>query len=140
MKDQIRMGGSMRKCGECAACCTIMGVPDLKKPKATKCVHMKASGTKKCSIYTESTKPKECETFSCLWLEGLGSSKDRPDRSGLMFITSESRVGFSIVGFEVWFDAGAQARSRHVVTEARALAKRIQANLLHRRFDPGEQT
>ena len=71
-----------RSCGECSACCTVVGVDDLPTPKGTwtRCDHERAGGG--CSIYAE--RPRSCRRYQCAWLLGLGSDADRPDRIGIV--------------------------------------------------------
>lgn len=38
---------------------------------------------KGCGIYQ--TRPTECSGYACMWLDGLGTDLDRPDRLGVMF-------------------------------------------------------
>ena len=73
----------MRQCGTCNACCTFMGVPEIDKQSFAKCKNVsdKPNTTRCCTIYNE--RPESCSVFKCAWLYGLGSSRDRPDRSGL---------------------------------------------------------
>ena len=54
-----------RECGECTLCCKVVGVEDLKKPAGTWCAHCTSS--RGCGIYE--TRPEECRTFVCAWLE-----------------------------------------------------------------------
>lgn len=78
----------MRSCGTCNACCTLLGVEALAKPTFSPCSHLcsKRGTTKSCTIYAE--RPEPCGTFKCGWLMGVGGSKDRPDKSGLMLTNS----------------------------------------------------
>ncbi len=74
-----------RSCGECSACCTVLGVRDLEPPKPdyVACSDCRPGGG--CSRYT--TRPPTCEGYQCLWLTGaLGDDEStRPDRLGLVF-------------------------------------------------------
>jgi hypothetical protein len=79
-------------CGECTACCHVMGVNSLHKPFNVDCVHLTA---KRCSIYA--TRPPECSGFECLWRVGgfdlrwFGEADYRPDKLGIvMNLESES--------------------------------------------------
>jgi len=75
-------------CGDCSACCTIMGVEmepiaDAFKPERQRCGYERKCGG--CSIYEN--KPDSCESFMCLWLasqcfDGGMPDKWRPDRVG----------------------------------------------------------
>jgi hypothetical protein len=53
-----------KSCGSCTKCCTVMGVPELRKRPWDTCPHV-AAGTG-CSIYAE--RPGGCRTFICGWL------------------------------------------------------------------------
>ncbi len=74
-----------RSCGECSACCTVLGVVDLVPPKPdyVACSDCRPGGG--CVRYA--TRPPTCEDYQCLWLAGgLEDSEDmRPDRLGLVF-------------------------------------------------------
>jgi hypothetical protein len=78
-----------RSCGTsgepaCTACCTIMGVSELKKPAHVSCRHI---GQGCCTIYAE--RPPSCASFMCAWLAsdpgGLIDDSMRPDRIGIVF-------------------------------------------------------
>lgn len=127
----------MRSCGTCDACCVSMEVPGVNKPKDTPCVYLKG-GTKKCSIYAD--KPEECSSFKCLWLIGLGNSKDRPDRSGILLYGSSSTFGEAVIASDCWLDASKQPRGKATVDKARELCKRIGAHLMVRTHAPITQT
>ena len=68
-----------RSCGECQACCYAIGVIELGKPFSMRCEHQCNKG---CAIY--SRRPDSCEGYQCLWLSGIGSMGDRPDKSGFL--------------------------------------------------------
>jgi hypothetical protein len=53
-----------KSCGSCTKCCTVMGVPELKKPPWQECQHVTAGLG--CKIYLE--RPSGCRTFICGWL------------------------------------------------------------------------
>lgn len=71
-----------RSCGECSACCTVLGVVDLEPPKPdyTRCVDCRPSGG--CARYD--TRPPTCAGYVCGWLHGWGADEDRPDKLGLI--------------------------------------------------------
>jgi len=73
-----------RKCGPCYACCTYLGISELKKFPGQHCKHLDGSlgAETRCSIYED--RPKACETYKCGWLQGLGNPQDRPNQSGLL--------------------------------------------------------
>lgn len=72
---------SYRPCGDCQACCTIVGIKELDKPNWTRCPHQYAGG---CDIYDE--RPPTCRGYSCLWQAGwLPPDKQlRPDHLGII--------------------------------------------------------
>lgn len=78
-------------CGECTACCTILGVADLGKPYYTSCKSICPSG---CSIYKD--RPDGCKGFECVWragfLDGIVDN-GRPDNLGLMFDLESDDTG-----------------------------------------------
>jgi uncharacterized protein len=53
-----------KSCGSCTLCCTVMGVPELKKRPWDRCPHVAAGAG--CTIYAE--RPTGCRTFVCGWL------------------------------------------------------------------------
>jgi hypothetical protein len=53
-----------KQCGECSLCCKVMGIPELRKPKDTSCLHIVPH--KGCDIYAE--RPQSCRNFACHWL------------------------------------------------------------------------
>lgn len=73
---------SDRQCGQCQECCTVMPVEHFRKEAGVRCRHQCARG---CAIYD--SRPQECATYTCSWIEGNFREKDRPDKSGLCFET-----------------------------------------------------
>jgi hypothetical protein len=72
-----------RECGECVACCKILGidVPELAKPAGVLCQHCTGTG---CGIYQ--TRPQQCRDWHCAWRRiGAMPPATRPDRLGVMF-------------------------------------------------------
>ena len=53
-----------KSCGSCTKCCTVMGIPELKKRAWENCSH--ATATAGCAIYSQ--RPKSCRDFICGWL------------------------------------------------------------------------
>jgi hypothetical protein len=68
-----------RECGDCTACCTVLGVHELKKAPSTPCCHECATG---CSTYE--SRPESCREFRCVWLDGAFEEHLRPDKLGLV--------------------------------------------------------
>lgn len=91
-----------RSCGDCSACCVVMGVEELKKDKYKRCTHLCAKG---CGIYE--TRPQTCKAFECLWLQGMLTSEHRPDKLGIMFTATGEHGGLGncIVAMSVWSGA-----------------------------------
>lgn len=60
-----------RSCGSCSLCCKLLGIAALDKAAGSWCSH--CAPPLGCSIYD--SRPGECRTFSCVWLESavLGS-------------------------------------------------------------------
>jgi len=71
-----------KECGECSACCTVMGVefPKSYKDPGVLCKHTDGQGG--CSIYAK--RPVGCQNFLCAWLT-IAALPDftRPDRLGV---------------------------------------------------------
>ena len=67
-------------CGDCQACCYVLGIAELQKPLWTKCPNQCGKG---CAIYE--TKPQECTDYWCLFSGGVFGSdiKLRPDKLGI---------------------------------------------------------
>lgn len=75
--------GQERSCGSCTACCEVpsIALPWEEKPQYQKCSKL-GTGNHACGVYDE--RPDVCVRFRCLWLEGLGTKDDRPDKAGLI--------------------------------------------------------
>lgn len=106
-----------RHCGDCTACCTVLGVPEENKGRYTPCKHengavVTADGTvfgadipgvkKGCSIYDK--RPKSCRDFKCMWLLGLVRMEERPDKTGILWSVTTPKPGKPQrpVAMEVW--------------------------------------
>lgn len=88
------------KCGECKACCTVLGVHELSKPEFQKCQHLTGSG---CGVYKD--RPNSCKDYACLWLVSDDNIDIlRPDQIGVILevIESEERNEVNLVVREVW--------------------------------------
>lgn len=75
---------SLRSCGTCYACCKWLGIEALRKYPGQMCKHATQWETPhaRCQVYT--ARPNACATYSCAWLEGLGTDVMRPDLSGIL--------------------------------------------------------
>jgi hypothetical protein len=102
-----------RPCGECQACCTVLGIKELGKPTHTRCPHQCEAG---CDIYED--RPPTCRGYSCLWQLGIleGDERRRPDRLGVIFDfrvegSEHVRPGdqMTVQAWEVWPAAFRQA-------------------------------
>ncbi len=96
-----------RICGECTACCTVLGVPELSKDQLTVCQHQCATG---CAIYQ--LRPLSCQKYSCLWrLGAIDDEACRPDRIGLIVDNIDrgpetlARKYSAITARELWANA-----------------------------------
>lgn len=86
----------MRECGDCIVCCVYLKIPELDKRGFEHCRHLSLdhdpvenelqftgiSDCGNCEIHK--TKPSVCKNYSCLWLQGHGLEKDRPDKSFIL--------------------------------------------------------
>ena len=77
-----------RQCGECTACCTLLGVPELEKGRYMACEHN--TGTS-CGIYDE--RPHSCRAFKCVWLQGLIPIEERPDKTEIIWSVTIPKPG-----------------------------------------------
>lgn len=103
-----------RKCGDCGACCVVLGVAGFKEPCVT-CQHLKPRGTNRCGIYGSPEKPEDCSTYQCGWLQGLLGPNDRPDRLGLIFELSVQDECAVVTAREVWTGAADGAVAARVL-------------------------
>jgi hypothetical protein len=83
-------------CGECRACCTVLGVKELDKPVYTACSHECSGG---CSIYKD--RPDECRTYKCLFYLNPFDKRFRPDKIGVIVEPSSTKFGATLVVREV---------------------------------------
>lgn len=92
----------LRKCARCTGCCTVLAVEEIDKPDGVSCKHeIKHRG---CGIYD--TRPNQCRNFLCLWKLGLGSSKDAPDKIGVVFDSYTDDRGRTVLrAAEMWSGA-----------------------------------
>ena len=111
------MSDSMRECGSCSACCTVMGVPEIGKGTYETCEHLCGVG---CGIYAE--RPASCRTFACQWLRGaleVDGAIDtgmRPDACGVIFDYQPDTVfGEVFTAWEVEPGASASGYARSII-------------------------
>lgn len=103
-----------RRCRECTECCTVLSVHEMEKPADTACTFCTRGG---CSIYE--ARPGSCRTFTCAWLQGLFADKDRPDRLGVIFAAQDTRIGHTLVVFEIREGAVTEPRPTRYICNAR---------------------
>jgi hypothetical protein len=73
---------SGKSCGSCTVCCTVMGVPELKKRPWQQCPHVVAG--QGCGIYAE--RPIGCRQFICGWLLDPNMGPDlKPENCHVVF-------------------------------------------------------
>jgi len=96
-------------CGDCKACCTVLGVSELEKPMYQTCNKVCASG---CSIYQK--RPKECQTYECFYFKNNYDAELRPDKLGVIIDIQETKLGLTIVAREVWPKASEQEKCRNL--------------------------
>lgn len=87
-----------RSCGGCVACCDSLNIAELEKPAGVMCGHCSGHG---CNVHGQPDMPEVCAGFQCLWLAGMGTEEQRPDRCGIiawkapdgMLVLTESAAG-----------------------------------------------
>jgi hypothetical protein len=93
-----------RSCGDCQACCNLMGVQELGKPYASKCQHQCPGG---CAIYA--ARPQGCKDYECTWkLNHSLSTEWRPNTSGILLFHDhydDARAKSALWVCEVWPNA-----------------------------------
>lgn len=74
------------KCGDCNACCVVLGVTEIGKEEFQECPHIFWRG---CGIYD--TRPSECRNYKCLWLDSFSDEGIllRPDHLGVILDVAE---------------------------------------------------
>jgi hypothetical protein len=92
---------SMRECGDCQACCELVGVQELGKPYAAKCEHQCTTG---CAIYA--ARPLSCRQWECHWKLFHDLQPEwRPDKSGIMMHLAGIDENWTQIGlfvYECW--------------------------------------
>jgi hypothetical protein len=98
----------MPNCDGCTACCTLLPVTEINKPRNVTCEHCAVG----CSIYKD--RPQSCRDFECAYLQGNNIPESlRPDKCGIMFIKKTDRifVGFLVPGVKITEEAKGQIDS-----------------------------
>lgn len=75
-----------RSCGSCTACCYGLGIEEIDKPTFQNCAYLCGNGAG-CGVY--SVRPHSCRDYQCLWLQGHLTERDRPDKLGVIFTTTQ---------------------------------------------------
>ena len=132
IKDEPPAGVSVRACGSCSACCTVMSVAEIGKGMYEPCEQLCEAG---CTIYGE--RPGSCRTFECQWLLGSLESDGgietemRPDACGVIFhYQPESKFGELFTACEI--EPGASGRGH-----ARSIIRRLEERCLVMIVSPG---
>lgn len=104
----------MRSCGDCTACCGVLGVIELDKEPFRRCEHVTPVG---CGAYE--SRPETCRDYACEWLKGLAQRRYRPDRVGLIVDAvsgGEDGTTNTVRVREVWPGAFHSKRGREFAT------------------------
>jgi Fe-S-cluster containining protein len=83
----------LRSCSGCEECCIMPSIPELNKPKQTRCKHLCVIG-KGCSIHRR--RPNVCKDFQCVWSYGKLSNKNRPDNIGMISYYVDTHLGKTV--------------------------------------------
>jgi len=89
-----------RECGDCGLCCKLLEIPEFDAPKGKWCP--KYDKNKGCTIY--GNHPTQCKKFKCLWLLGVDSEKNRPDKSKV--VMKFVRPKDNILQLQIYVDQG----------------------------------
>lgn len=122
-----------RTCGSCYACCTWLGIEELRKYAGQPCKHLgpKADPTKRCTIYEH--RPIACAKYQCLWREGWGPEELKPETSGILLTPypSEDPGDTSFAITALIFDARrARPHIDKLIREALSLAPNMELRLV----------
>jgi uncharacterized protein len=91
----------MASCGACNLCCTLLGVPDIKKPARVRCWWTTVHGG--CSRQSEKGTTPEldaCAEFQCLWL----ASQSQPDPNLILSRSMRPDMCHVVIGPDVTVD------------------------------------
>lgn len=90
-----------RECGPCTACCTWLGIEELKKHTAQKCKHLRnpVYKNKRCGIYA--SRPGACRDYLCAWRNGFGPDNMRPNESGILVTPYDSESVKGMISYTV---------------------------------------
>ena len=80
----------LNECGDCTVCCRVLPIKALGKKAHDRCEHLKPQG-EGCRIYSK--RPKVCQDFNCTWKLSGWVAKYRPDKLGMMFMSTDKIHG-----------------------------------------------
>jgi hypothetical protein len=122
-----------RVCGECTACCTVMGVEEIEKPAGEPCQHICDKG---CAIY--GSHPKACQDFLCAWKTGFDEMARRPDKSGLVgdIMREDSPAHPGVIFREVWPGAFDENKERIDELASKVVVFLVRGNLPRKMLGP----
>lgn len=117
---------SERGCGTCTLCCKLMAVQALAKPAGSWC--RACAPGKGCTTYD--TRPSECRTFACLWLQTPGLPESyKPERSKLVmyYANNGEALGVQVDPAQpnAWRAPGVYEYLRRSAAEAERLRKHV---------------
>ena len=113
---RLRLVEDKRTCGDCNACCTVVGVEAFGKRRHEDCEHQTPTG---CAIHGDH--PAECRQWRCVWLDrGLLHDDERPSKIGLVVWPEVTAAGPSFLVDEVWPGAMASPRGQQILRRLEA--------------------
>ncbi len=103
--------GKIRECGECQACCEVVGVDELGKGTWERCKFQCGTG---CSEYEK--RPHSCRAYYCAWKLGfIDGAERRPDKLGVVFdLREENGIGY-LTAWEVKSGAFAEQAVKYLL-------------------------
>ncbi len=116
--------GRLRDCGDCQACCEVVGVASLGKKENQKCEHQCVIG---CAIYDQ--RPDECQKYNCAWRLGfIDGPRYRPDKFGVLFDLREKEGVGLFTAWEVRAGAFKETAVEYLIKHLR---KTLNIDLRH---------
>lgn len=87
----------LRQCEGCQACCEAKKIPALNLSAWQSCPHQSSTG---CANYSQ--RPDGCRYYTCVWVDGWGTEKQRPDRIQMIFeLAAGPFGGMEVRGIEL---------------------------------------
>lgn len=74
---------TINSCGDCQECCIVLKIDDLNKLAYKPCFRLDKNG---CTDYKN--RPQTCRRFNCTWLLSGWKEEYRPDKLGMMFLST----------------------------------------------------